>query len=239
MADGGWRMADNLRCRNLGDVNQVLERVEAAVKPHLRGWLHLGTFPVSLIAGFVLVAIPQEPRARLASAIFAVTASLLFGVSALYHRGNWGPRTTEVLKRIDHANIFLIIAGSYTPFALLLLSDARATLMLAIVWSGAILGVLLRSVWIHSARWLSAPVYIALGWTAVFFVPDLLDGGVVTFVLLCVGGVLYSIGGVVYGLKRPNPSPQWFGFHEVFHSFTVAGWIVHYIAVSIVAYTYG
>ncbi|MBA3743159.1 hemolysin III family protein [Sporichthya sp.] len=220
-------------------MNQVLERVEAAVKPHLRGWLHLGTFPVSLIAGFVLVAIPQEPRARLASAIFAVTASLLFGVSALYHRGNWGPRTTEVLKRLDHANIFLIIAGSYTPFALLLLSDSRATLMLAIVWTGAILGVLLRSVWINSARWLSAPVYIALGWTAVFFVPDLLDGGVATFVLICVGGGLYTAGGIVYGLKRPNPSPRWFGFHEVFHSFTVVGWIVHYVAVSIVAYTYG
>jgi hemolysin III len=220
-------------------MNPVLERVEAAVKPHLRGWLHLGTFPVSVIAGFVLVAIPQEPRARLASAIFAVTASMLFGVSALYHRGNWGPRTTEVLKRIDHANIFLIIAGSYTPFALLLLSDARATLMLVIVWTGAVLGVLLRSVWINAARWLSAPVYIMLGWTAVFFVPDLLDGGIATFVLLCVGGVLYTAGGIIYGLKRPNPSPRWFGFHEVFHSFTVVGWIVHYVAVSIVAYTYG
>ncbi len=217
----------------------MLERVEAVVKPHLRGWLHLGVFPVSVIAGFVLVAIPQEPRARLASAIFAATASLLFGVSALYHRGNWGPRTTEILKRVDHANIFLIIAGSYTPFALLLLSDSRATLMLAIVWTGAILGVLLRSVWINSARWLSAPVYIALGWTAVFFVPDLLDGGVAAFVLLCVGGGLYTVGGVVYGLKRPNPSPRWFGFHEVFHSFTVLGWIVHYVAVSIVAYSYG
>ena len=217
----------------------MLERVEAAVKPHLRGWLHLGTFPISVIAGFVLVAVPQEPRARLASAIFAVTASMLFGVSALYHRGNWSPRTTEVLKRLDHANIFLIIAGSYTPFALLLLSDGRATLMLAIVWTGAVLGVLLRSVWINSARWLSAPVYIMLGWTAVFFVPDLLDGGIATFVLLCVGGILYTVGGIIYGLKRPNPSPRWFGFHEVFHSFTVLGWIVHYVAVSIVAYTYG
>jgi hemolysin III len=220
-------------------VNTVLGRVEAVVKPRLRGWLHLGTFPVSVLAGFVLVAIPQEPRARLASAVFAVTASLLFGISALYHRGNWGPRTTEVLKRIDHANIFLIIAGSYTPFALLLLSDSRATLMLAIVWTGAILGVLLRSVWINAARWVSAPVYIALGWTAVFFVPDLLDAGVATFVLLCVGGALYTAGGVIYGLRRPNPSPRWFGFHEVFHSLTVAGWIVHYVAVSIVAYTYG
>ncbi|MGQ0625470.1 MAG: PAQR family membrane homeostasis protein TrhA, partial [Sporichthyaceae bacterium] len=150
------------------------EAVVEAIKPHLRGWLHLGMFPISVIAGFVLVAIPQEPRARLASAVFAGTAALLFGISALYHRGTWGPRTREFLKRFDHANIFLIIAGSYTPFALLLLSDKRATLMLVIVWSGALLGVLLRSVWVNSARWLSAPVYICLGWTAAFFVPDLL-----------------------------------------------------------------
>ncbi|GAA0612874.1 hemolysin III family protein [Sporichthya brevicatena] len=220
-------------------MNEVFDRMEAAVKPHLRGWLHMGTFPVSVIAGFVLVAIPQEPRARLASAIFAGTASLLFGVSALYHRGNWGPRTTEILKRIDHANIFLIIAASYTPFALLLLDDRTGTIMLWIVWSGAALGVLVRSIWINAARWLSAPAYLILGWTAAFFVPQLVEGGVATFVLLIVGGVLYSIGGIVYGLRRPNPSPRWFGFHEVFHSFTVVAWIVHYVAVSIVAYSYG
>jgi hemolysin III len=220
-------------------VNEAVDRVETAVKPHLRGWLHLGTFPVSVICGIVLVAIPQEPRARLASTIFALTASLLFGTSALYHRGNFGPRTTEVLKRIDHANIFLIIAASYTPFALLLLDDDTGALMLWIVWTGAFLGVLLRSIWINAARWLSAPVYLVLGWTAAFFVPQLVDGGVATFVLLCVGGALYSVGGVIYGLKRPNPSPRWFGFHEVFHSFTILGWIVHYVAVSIVAYSYG
>jgi hemolysin III len=220
-------------------MNEVLDRVEAAVKPKLRGWLHLGTFPVSVAAGIVLVSIPQEPRARLASAIFAVTASLLFGISAAYHRGNWSPRTTEILKRIDHANIFLIIAASYTPFALLLLDDRTGAIMLGIVWTGAALGVILRSIWIHAARWLSAPVYLILGWTAAFFVPQLVHGGVATFVLLIVGGVLYSIGGIIYGLKRPNPSPRWFGFHEVFHSFTVVGWIVHYVAVSIVAYSYG
>ena len=220
-------------------MNEVLDRVEAVVKPKLRGWLHLGAFPVSVIAGLVLVAIPQEPRARLASAIFAGTASLLFGVSAVYHRGNWGPRTTEVLKRIDHANIFLIIAASYTPFALLLLDDDTGAVMLVIVWTGAFLGVVLRSIWINAARWLSAPVYLILGWTAALFVPQLVHGGVATFVLLCVGGALYSIGGVIYGLKKPNPSPRWFGFHEVFHSFTVVGWLVHYVAVSIVAYSYG
>ncbi|HUR74009.1 MAG TPA: hemolysin III family protein [Sporichthya sp.] len=220
-------------------MSEVLDRVEAVAKPRLRGWLHLGAFPVSVICGIVLVSIPEEPRARVASAVFASAASLLFGISALYHRGNWGPRTTEVLKRLDHANIFLIIAASYTPFALLLLDDDSGALMLAIVWTGAFLGVILRSIWIHAARWLSAPVYLMLGWTAVFFVPQLLDAGIATFVLLIVGGVLYSVGGIIYGLQRPDPSPRWFGFHEVFHSFTILGWIVHYIAISIVAYSYG
>jgi len=217
----------------------VLDRVEAVVKPRLRGWLHLGIFPASVIAGIVLVAVAHDRKARVASAVFACSASLLFGVSALYHRGNWSPRTREILKRMDHANIFLIIAGSYTPFALLLVGGDRGRLMMWIVWTGALLGVALRTVFIHSARWLSAPVYLALGWTAVFFVPDLLRTGAVgTFVLVVVGGVFYSLGGLVYGIKRPNPSPRWFGFHEVFHSCTIIGYIVHYVAVSITAYSY-
>jgi hemolysin III len=220
-------------------MTMVLDRVESAVKPRLRGWLHLGVFPASVVAGIVLVAVAPEPRARVASAIFAGTASLLFGVSAAYHRGNWTPRTREILKRLDHANIFLIIAGSYTPFALLLVGGDRGRLMMWIVWGGALAGVALRTVFIHSARWLSAPVYIALGWTAAFFVPDLLrTGAVATFVLLVVGGAFYSLGGLIYGFKRPNPSPRWFGFHEVFHSCTIIGYIVHYVAVSMTAYTY-
>lgn len=215
------------------------EALAEVIKPKLRGWLHLGAFPASVIAGIVLVTLAPGTRATLACAIFAISGSLLFGVSALYHRGNWGPRTREILKRLDHANIFLIIAGSYTPFALLDLSEERGALMLWIVWTGAALGVTLRSIWIHAARWMSAPVYIALGWTAVFFVPDLIrNAGVAAFVLLVVGGVFYSIGGLIYGIKRPNPSPRWFGFHEVFHLCTVIGWIVHYIAVSMTAYTY-
>jgi hemolysin III len=217
----------------------VLDQVEAVVKPRLRGWLHLGIFPASVIAGIVLVSVAQDTKARVASAIFAATASLLFGVSAAYHRGNWTPHTHEILKRLDHANIFLIIAGSYTPFALLLVGGERGRLMMWIVWSGALLGVALRTIFIHSARWLSAPVYLALGWTAVFFIPDLLRTGAVgTFVLVVVGGAMYSIGGLVYGIKRPNPSPRWFGFHEVFHSFTIVGYIVHYVAVSMTAYRY-
>jgi hemolysin III len=219
--------------------SDILERAERYVKPRLRGWLHLAAFPTSVAAGIVLVSVARSPRAQVACAIFAVTVSLLFGISAMYHRGRWSPRTREWLKRFDHANIFLIIAGSYTPFAMLLVGGRRGDEMLWIVWGGALLGVLMRTVWIHTARWLSAPVYIALGWTAAFFVPDLLRTGAVgTFVLLVVGGGLYSVGGMIYGLRRPNPWPRWFGFHELFHSFTIAGWIVQYVAVSMVAYTY-
>jgi len=219
-------------------VREEARRLVESVKPRLRGWLHLGAFPVSVICGIVLVAL-SDGRARVASAVFALTAALLFGVSALYHRGNWSPRVEGLLKRLDHANIFLIIAGSYTPFALLLLHGGRGELLLWIVWAGALAGVAFRVFWVGAPRWLYTPVYIALGWTAVFFLPDFVRSGAVAALVLCaVGGVLYTLGGVVYGLKRPDPSPRWFGFHEVFHSFTLAAWVTHYVAVSITAYTY-
>jgi hemolysin III len=216
-----------------------VDRIEKLVKPRLRGWLHLGAFPASVASGIVLVCLANGSLARAACAIFAGTVSLLFGVSAAYHRGRWSERTRDLLKRFDHANIFLFIAGSYTPFALLLVGGRRGQLLLWIVWGGALLGVALRTIWINGARWLSAPVYLALGWTAAFFVPDLLHSGAVgVFVLVVVGGALYSLGGMIYGLRRPDPWPRTFGFHEVFHTFTIAGWIVQYVAVSMVAYSY-
>ncbi|MGQ0466354.1 MAG: PAQR family membrane homeostasis protein TrhA [Sporichthyaceae bacterium] len=234
--------AEHQRPDAAGPVHSLADRAEhlaTVIKPKLRGWLHLGAFPTSVVAGIVLVSLAPNTRATVACAIFAVSASLLFGVSALYHRGTWSPRVERALKRLDHANIFLIIAGSYTPFAMLDLSDDRGAMMLWIVWTGAALGVTLKTVWVGAPRWLSTPVYLALGWTAVFFVPDLIrNAGVAAFVLLVVGGVFYSLGGVIYGTKWPNPSPRWFGFHEVFHLCTVIGWIVHYTAVSITAYSY-
>src|SRR4051794_22198482 len=199
-----------------------------AVKPRLRGWLHAGTFPVSVVFGVVMVILAPHERARVAVAVFAVSASLLFGVSALYHRGHWSPRAAAVLKRLDHANIFLIIAGSYTPFTVLLLPDGPAHTLLWIVWSGAVLGVAFRVLWVGAPRWLYVPVYVALGWVAVGYLPEFLRGGgpaVVTLVVL--GGVFYTLGGIVYGLRRPNPSPRWFGFHEVFHAFTVVAFALH------------
>lgn len=215
------------------------ERVDAvidAVKPKLRGWLHLAMAPIAFIGGLVLVVFGDTVQARASAAVFTVTAVFLFSMSAVYHRGNWSPRWGTALKRIDHSNIFLIIAGSYTPFAFLLPRDQARTL-LAIVWGGAVLGVVFRLVWIHAPRWLYVPVYVALGSVAVFFLGPLLKHAgptVVGFVLA--GGVLYTLGAVVYGIKRPNPSPRWFGFHEIFHALTILAFVSHYIAASIALY---
>jgi hemolysin III len=174
-----------------------------------------------------------------AAAIYAITVALLFGVSAMYHRGNWSPRTERLLKRMDHSNIFLIIAGTYTPFSLLVLDNHTGRTLLWLVWCGALAGIAFRVFWVGAPRWLYTPVYIALGWVAVFYLPDILRGGGLTVViLLALGGLFYSVGAVVYILKKPNPSPRWFGFHEVFHALTLAAFVVHYIAVSIATYTY-
>ncbi|WP_298748885.1 hemolysin III family protein [uncultured Serinicoccus sp.] len=201
------------------------------VKPHLRGWLHLGMVPVALAAGAVLVAVAPTPAAGAAALVFAITGVLLFGTSALYHRGRWSPRTAQILKRWDHANIFLIIAGTYTPFAVVLLPPAQGRVLLWVVWSGAIAGVLFRVFWLGAPRWLYTGVYIALGWVAVFYlVPMWRSGGPLVVALIALGGLCYTLGAVVYGLRRPDPSPRWFGFHEVFHAFTVAAFAAHWTA---------
>jgi hemolysin III len=209
----------------------------AALKPLLRGWLHLGMVPLALAAGIVLIALAPEGEPRLAVSVYALTALLLFGVSALYHRGNWSPRVSAVLRRLDHANIYLLIAGSYTPFAVLALHGTTRTVVLCIAWGGALAGVIFRTTWLGAPRWLLTSFYLLLGWVAVLLFPQLLHGaGVAAFVLLCVGGGLYSLGGLVYALRRPNPSPRFFGFHKVFHSLVIAAFVTQYIAVSMVTY---
>jgi len=209
-----------------------------AVKPRLRGWLHAGMSPVAFVAGLVLVVLSSSLEARVSAAVFTLTAVLLFATSAIYHRGTWSPRVAAVLKRFDHSNIFLIIAGSYTPFALLL-PDSEGRTLLVIVWSGALLGVLFRVLWVGAPRWLYVPIYVALGWVAVFYIGPLAHyGGAAILTLIIVGGVLYSLGALVYGLKRPNPSPRWFGFHEIFHALTIAAFTVHYVAASMALYTH-
>jgi hemolysin III len=240
-------MNDALRS-TAGTVHECMsERVAgvvAEVKPHLRGWLLLVTAPLTLAAGIVLVALSPTASTRVGSATFVVSALVLFTVSAIYHRGNWSPGTWAFLRRFDHSNIFLLIAGSYTPFTLILLSGRDRVLLLSVVWTGAILGALFRNFWTSAPRWLYVPIYMALGWAAVFFLPDFAHGadrlgvgvGTAVLVLVIVGGALYTLGGVVYGLKKPNPFPRWFGFHEVFHTFTILAFVVHYVGVSLATY---
>ena len=215
------------------------------VKPRLRGWLHLVNAPLTLAAGVVLIALSPTASTRVGSAIFAGSALVLFTVSAVYHRGTWSPRVHSFLQRFDHANIFVLIAGSCTPFAILLLQGAEQWTMLGITWGGALAGVALKVLWRGAPRWLSAPIYIALGWAPVFFFGDFVTGamdygqgiGTAVIVLVVVGGGLYTLGALVYGTQFPDPWPRWFGFHEVFHTFTILAFVTHYVGVSVATYS--
>ena len=202
------------------------------IKPKWRGWIHTVTAPLALAAGLVLVIL-APPDLKIACAVYAVTGVLLFGVSAVYHRGNWSPRVKIVLKRLDHTNIMLVIAGSYTPLAWALLDRPKAELLLWVIWSGAILGVLFRVLWTNAPRWLYVPIYIALGCGALFYLPDFFAANAASAVLICVGGALYITGAVFYALKKPNFSYEHFGFHELFHALTVFAFAAHYIAIAI------
>ncbi|WP_374581923.1 hemolysin III family protein [Frankia sp. CiP3] len=204
----------------------------------MRGWLHAGAFPVSVALGVIAVALAGTFRARLAVGIYALSIALLFGTSALYHRKMWATsRARSLMKRLDHSMIFVFIAGTYTPLTLLSLPPKTARTILTIVWGGAAVGIGLRMLWLHSPRFLMVPLYIALGWVAVFVIPQLLrTAGVTTLVLIIVGGVLYSIGAFVYAAQRPNPAPGTFGYHEVFHAFTIVAAACHYIAVIFAIY---
>ena len=209
----------------------------AALKPRLRGVLHQAAFAISLITGTALVCLAEGGRARTAATVYAVSVALLFGTSAAYHRGPWTGRSREVMKRLDHSMIFILIAGTYTPFALLLLEGTARWVVFGLVWGGALAGVVLRNSIRRPARWLFVGIYMLLGWTALGVLPQLHDaGGMRVVVLLLVGGLFYSLGAVVYALKRPNPSPHWFGFHEVFHAFTLLAFVTHYLAVSFATY---
>lgn len=206
-------------------------------KPLLRGWLHLGAAPLALIAGMALVVFAPTLAGRVSSAIFTLTAVMLFGTSAVYHRGNWSPKAQAVLRRMDHANIFLIIAGTYTPLSVILLDHDTAVVALSIVWGGAILGLLSRILFLNAPRWVYVPMYVALGWVAMAYIGPFYDaGGPAVVALIAAGGVCYTVGAVFYGFKWPGPSARYFGFHEIFHSLTVAGFTCHYIAAAIAVF---
>jgi hemolysin III len=217
----------------------------AEVKPRLRGWLHLGTAPVTLAAGIVLIVLSPTAATRWGSIAYVASAVMLFTVSAIYHRGHWSPKVGGVLRRMDHANIFLLIAGTYTPFCLLLLSGTTRVVMLTVIWTGALLGIGFRVFWLGAPRWLHVPVYMAFGCAAVVVLPEFARGserlgvgvGVAVMALIAVGGALYLLGGAVYGFRRPNPWPTWFGFHEVFHTLTIMAFASHYVGISLATYS--
>jgi hemolysin III len=237
-------MTDAMRSAAESVAERVAE-VVADVKPRLRGWLHLVSAPLILGAGIVLIALSPTASTRVGSAMFIGSALVLFTVSAIYHCGDWSPRTWAFLRRFDHSNIFLLIAGSYTPFTLMMLEGNQRVVLLTMVWTAAVLGVLFRIFWIGAPRWLYVPIYLAMGWAAVFFLPDFAAGadrlgvgiGTAVLVMVILGGALYTLGGIVYALKKPDPFPRWFGFHEIFHSFTVLAFVVHYVGVSMATYS--
>jgi len=207
-------------------------------KPKLRGIVHLVMSPLSLVAGLTLITLANELRGRITLGIFTLTAVTLFTCSALYHRVAWTDKNKAIWRRIDHSNISILIAGTYTPFAVYLLKPSQTKTLLIVAWGGAILISLLRIFWLSAPRWLYVAGYTSLGWAAVFYMPEFLNsGGVVIFILILTGGVLYSAGGVIYALKRPNFSINWFGFHELFHAMTAAAFICHFIAAVLTVYT--
>ncbi|PWB97228.1 PAQR family membrane homeostasis protein TrhA [Salinibacterium hongtaonis] len=205
------------------------------VKPTWRGWIHAATFPLTIILGIVLLVFADGTAAKMSSAVFIASSMLLFGISALYHRFNWSDRTKMLLKRFDHANIFLLIAGSYTPITVLALPEDKAVLLLSLVWGGALIGIGFRVFWIGAPRWLYVPLYVVLGWAAVMFMGDFFAADATMMTLIIVGGLCYTVGAVAYGTKRPNPIPGVFGFHEIFHSLTLIAFLCHWAAIFIIA----
>ncbi|MDO8306872.1 MAG: hemolysin III family protein [Actinomycetota bacterium] len=201
--------------------------------PRLRGVLHAVAAPLAVIGGLALILVADSPAMRVAVAVFVATSVALFATSATYHMGDWAAGTKAWLRRADHSNIFLIIAGTYTPLSLLLLPPDQARTLLIIVWSGAIAGLLIGNFWPTAPRWVNAPIYLALGWAAVFYLPGFSSAGSIILGLIVAGGLMYTIGAVVYATKWPQISQAWFGFHEMFHSFTIAGFTAHFAAVAL------
>jgi hemolysin III len=213
----------------------------AAVKPKLRGVSHEWAFFMSLGFGVALIVLAETPKATLAVAIYAVSLSALFGTSALYHRVNWTrPTARQWMRRLDHSMIFFLIAGTYTPFALLVLDGTLAMAILAVVWIGAIAGAIVEMIWIDHPKWASALIYLSLGWVAVATFPELWTSmGPAGTLLVAAGGLLYTAGAVVYALQRPNPVPATFGYHEVFHLLVIAAAVAHFSAVAFFALPQG
>ena len=203
------------------------------IKPKLRGWIHAITAPLALAACIVLTVLAPTTTLKIGSAVYLACSLLLFANSGVYHisNGHFPVKVSQLLRRIDHANIYLLIAGTYTPLALALMTPDHQRLVLGIIWTGAVIGMVANVYWITAPRWLFTILYVVLGWVAVWFIPELYRaGGAAIVVLIAAGGVIYTLGAVVYALKKPDPLPRWFGFHEIFHACTVAAWVCQCIA---------
>jgi hemolysin III len=204
----------------------------ARVKPRLRGVFHEVGFYAALGAGVALVLTAEDGRARASAAVFAACVATCFGASALYHRPTWRPSVRAWLARLDHGGVYLLIAGTYTPFGLLVMSTEWATPVLSVVWGGALVAILLKLVWVGAPKWLSAAIGVGLGWVGAAAFSQLLKVQPLGLVLVVAGGLFYTAGAVVYARRRPDPVPHVFGYHELFHVLTLAGVACHYSAIA-------
>lgn len=203
--------------------------------PLLRGVSHLWAVPFAVAAAVTLIVLADGPAGRVASAVYGAGLVALFAGSATYHRWRWDDRWRPLLRRIDHSTIFVFIAASYTPVGMLVLDGVLQVTVLTAVWLGAVAGVAFSLAWIDAPRWLQAVLYVGLGWVAVIATPSILDRlGVAPFVLIAVGGLLYTAGAVVYARQRPDPWPLTFGFHEIFHAFVIGAAVCHFVAICFV-----
>jgi hemolysin III len=233
---GAERMGERLETARDAAAERATEAI-ASVKPRLRGVSHEWAFFVSLVLGAGLIVAAKTPKATLAVAVYAVSLSALLGTSALYHRVNWKrPEVRRWMRRLDHSMIFFLIAGTYTPFALLVLNGPLADAILVVVWGGALIGAIVEMVWIEHPKWVAALVYMSLGWVAAVAFPGMWqEMGVAGTLLVAVGGLLYTVGAVVYATQRPNPNPRVFGYHEIFHALVIAAAAAHFAAIAFFA----
>lgn len=203
-------------------------------KPSWRGWIHLGAFPLSIALGTLLVFVAEGAGAKLACSVFSLCSSFLFGLSATYHRFEWRVDVAPIIRRLDHSNIFLFIAGTYTPIAWGALPPDKSIFLLVLVWSFALVGILIRLIWLGAPRWSYVLMYVALGWTAIAYVRELYSASAAALLLIVLGGIIYSAGALVYALRQPDPIPKHFGFHEIFHLLTVVAFLCHWTAVYLI-----
>lgn len=238
-AAAGERLADARESTEarVADAKAAAGEAIERVKPRLRGVLHQWAFFAALVAGAVLVALAPEGRATLAASIYAGSLAALLGTSALYHRVNWRrPAARQWMRRLDHSMIFLLIAGTVTPFALLVMDGPFATALLVAVWVGAFAGIVVELIWIEAPKWATALVYVAVGWIGALGFPAIVaNAGIMAGVLIAVGGVMYMTGAIVYARQRPDPNPAVFGYHEIFHLLVIAAAALHFAAVAIYA----